>query len=100
MINPRQARNVAKATGPLTKTDAFEPRASAHLAEVVRPALRPLPEVILTVGPVPSRTLLVGLPEFGSLSRQQIAALFCGYARQVHAQATSHSERAAQVSYL
>ena len=44
VVNPRQARDVAKATGPLAKTDALDARALAHFAEAVRPALRPLPD--------------------------------------------------------
>lgn len=149
VVNPRQARDVAKATGQLAKTDALDARALAHVAEAVRPALRPLPDAQtqalsaqltrrrqlverLTaeknrvarapgairadiqahitwleqrladrdtdlgsairasplwrehddlvhstpgVGPGLSRTLLADLPELGTLSRQQIAAL-------------------------
>jgi transposase len=44
VVNPRQARDVAKATGQLAKTDALDARALAHVAEAVRPALRPLPD--------------------------------------------------------
>ena len=44
VVNPRQARDFAKATGQLAKTDALDARALAHFAEAVRPALRPLPE--------------------------------------------------------
>ena len=45
VVNPRQARDVAKATGPLAKTDALDARAVAHVAEAVRPTPRPLPDV-------------------------------------------------------
>jgi len=44
VVNPRHARDVANATGPLAKTDALEARALAHVAEAVRPSLRPLPD--------------------------------------------------------
>jgi transposase len=44
VVNPRQARDVAKATGPLAKTDALDARALAHVAEAVRPTPRPLPD--------------------------------------------------------
>jgi transposase len=44
VVNPRQARDFAKATGPLAKTDALDARALAHFAEAVRPTPRPLPE--------------------------------------------------------
>jgi hypothetical protein len=43
-VNPRQARDVAKATGPLAKTDALDARVLAHVAEAVRPTPRPLPD--------------------------------------------------------
>jgi transposase len=149
VVNPRQARDFAKATGQLAKTDALDARALAHFADAVRPIPRPLPdaqtsalravltrrrqliamrtaeqnrlgsvppdlhkdiqdhiawlnerlatledaldttlraspvwrerEVLLRstpgIGPVCARTLLLDLPELGTLSRQQIAAL-------------------------
>jgi transposase len=42
VVNPRQARAFAKATGQLAKTDALDARAWAHVAEAVRPTPRPL----------------------------------------------------------
>jgi transposase len=149
VVKPRQARDVATATGRLAKTDAREAQGLAHCAEAVRPAPGPLPDAqtqalsalvarrrqlleMLTaehnrldsaprqiradiqahitwlerrmtdlnrdldaairaspvwrehdallhrtpgVGPVLSRTLLADLPELGTLSRQEIAAL-------------------------
>jgi transposase len=44
VVNPRQARDFAKATGRLAKTDALDARALAHFAEAVRPLPRPLPD--------------------------------------------------------
>jgi transposase len=44
VVNPRQARDFAKATGQLAKTDALDARALAHFAEAVRPIPRPLPD--------------------------------------------------------
>jgi len=44
VVHPRQARDVAQATGPLAKTDALDARALAHVAEAVRPPPRPLPD--------------------------------------------------------
>jgi transposase len=44
VVNPRHARDVAKATGRLAKTDTLEARGLAHVAEAVRPTPRPLPE--------------------------------------------------------
>jgi len=149
VVNPRHARDFARATGPLAKTEALEARALAHGADVIRPTPRPLPDaqtqevrallgrrqpliVMRTaeqnrlagtsgrlqtdiaahitwlnarlatldddlettlrasplwrenddllqsapgIGPVCARTLLLELPELGTLTRQQIAAL-------------------------
>jgi transposase len=149
VINPRQARDFAKATGQLAKTDALDARALAHFAEAVRPTPRPLPTAqeadlrallarrrqlvgmrtaemnrlsnapapvqadlaahiawldqrlatlddtldttlraspvwrerdalyrsVPGIGPVCARTLVLDLPELGTLSRQRIAAL-------------------------
>ena len=44
VVNPRQARDFAKATGQLAKTDTLDARALAHFAEAVRPPPRPLPD--------------------------------------------------------
>ena len=42
VVNPRQVRDFAKATGPLAKTDSLDAAVLAHFAEAVRPPLRPL----------------------------------------------------------
>jgi transposase len=149
VVNPRQARDFARATGQLATTDALDARALAHVADVIRPTPRPLPdaqtqelrallgrrqplivmrtaeqnrlagtserltkditahmtwlnadiatldndlETLLRasplwrenddllqsakgIGPVSAHTLLLELPELGTLTRQQIAAL-------------------------
>jgi transposase len=149
VMNPRQVRDVAKATGQLATTDVLDARTVAHFAEAVRPAPRPLPDAqtaelrallarrrqlmamrtteqnrlenasrrlradieahiawlnqrvaaldddldttlraspvwreratlyrsVPGIGPVCARTLLIDLPELGTLSRQRIAAL-------------------------
>lgn len=150
VVNPRQVRDFAKATGVLAKTDRLDARILARFAEAVRPQPRPLPTAeakelqdlldrrrqlvdMLTmeknrlaiagtprmkqsitkhigwleealrranddidkavraspawlehenllrsvpgIGPVSARTLLAELPELGSLSRKEIAAL-------------------------
>jgi len=149
VVNPRQARDCARATGQLAKTDALDARALAHFADVIRPTPRPLPDTqtqelrallgrrqqligmrtaeqhrlagtsgrltqdieahiawlntriatldddletllrasplwrenddllqsVPGMGPVCARTLLLELPELGTLTRQQIAAL-------------------------
>jgi transposase len=43
-VNPRQARDFAKALGRLAKTDRLDAQVLAHFAEVVRPEPRPLPD--------------------------------------------------------
>lgn len=149
VVNPRQVRDFAKATGQLAKTDALDAQVLARFAEAVRPALRPVPDAAMEdvrallarrrqliemltaeknrlervlprvrprlqahitwlmadlkqveadlddtiqqsplwrtqedllqsvpgVGPVMSRTLLAQLPELGTLTNKQIAAL-------------------------
>jgi transposase len=149
VVNPRQARDVAKAMGQLAKTDVLDARALEHFADAVRPTPRPLPDAqtkelrallarrrqliamwtaeqnrlsgasqrlrvdiqahmtwldtrvaaldeeldttlraspvwrehetllrrVPGIGPVCTRTLLLDLPELGTLSRQRIAAL-------------------------
>ena len=47
VVNPRQVRDFAKATGKLAKTDALDAAVLAQFAEAVRPALRPLPDAAL-----------------------------------------------------
>ena len=44
VVNPRQARDFARATGQLAKTDALDARALAHFADVIRPTPRLLPD--------------------------------------------------------
>jgi len=46
VVNPRQVRDFAKATGQLAKTDSIDAGVLAHFAEAVRPQLRPLPDVV------------------------------------------------------
>lgn len=43
VVNPRQIRDFARATGQLAKTDALDARAIALFAEAVQPPVRPLP---------------------------------------------------------
>jgi transposase len=42
VVNPRQIRDFARATGQLAKTDRLDARAIARFAEAVRPPVRPL----------------------------------------------------------
>ncbi len=43
VVNPRQIRDFARATGKLAKTDTLDAAAIAHFAEAVRPGPRPIP---------------------------------------------------------
>src|SRR5574342_653288 len=44
VVNPRQVRDFARATGELAKTDELDAGILALFAERVRPAVRPLPD--------------------------------------------------------
>jgi len=44
VVNPRQVRDFARATGRLAKTDAIDARILAQFAEAIRPELRLLPD--------------------------------------------------------
>ncbi len=45
VVNPRQVRDFAKATGKLAKTDSIDAHVLAHFAEAVRPEVRALKDV-------------------------------------------------------
>ena len=42
VVNPRQVRDFARATGTLAKTDALDAAVLAHFADAIRPEVRPL----------------------------------------------------------
>jgi len=44
VVNPRQVRDFARATGRLAKTDTLDAQVLARFGEAVRPAVRPLPD--------------------------------------------------------
>jgi len=44
VINPRQVRDFARATGRLAKTDAIDASVLAHFGEAIRPEVRALPD--------------------------------------------------------
>ena len=44
VVNPRQMRDFAKATGKLAKTDTIDAQVLAHFAQTVEPTPRPLPD--------------------------------------------------------
>lgn len=44
IVNPRQVRDFARATGQLAKTDRLDSQVLARFAEAIQPELRPLPD--------------------------------------------------------
>ena len=44
VVNPRQVRDFARATGQLAKTDRIDAAVLAHFGEAVKPEVRPLPD--------------------------------------------------------
>ena len=47
VVNPRQVRDFARATGKLAKTDALDAKVLARFGEAIKPAVRPLPDATL-----------------------------------------------------
>ncbi len=47
VVNPRQVRDFARATGKLAKTDALDAQVLARFGEAVKPPVRPLPDATL-----------------------------------------------------
>ncbi len=47
VVNPRQVRDFARATGKLAKTDALDAQVLAHFGEAVKPPVRALPDATL-----------------------------------------------------
>ena len=45
VVNPRQVRDFARATGTLAKTDALDAAVLAHFVDVIRPSVRPVRDV-------------------------------------------------------
>jgi transposase len=44
IVNPRQVRDFARATGQLAKTDRLDAQVLAHFGEAIQPEVRPLPD--------------------------------------------------------
>ena len=63
IVNPRQVRDFARATGTLAKTDALDAIALAHFADAVRPVVRPLKDAETQVlsSPVARRHQIVSI---------------------------------------
>ena len=56
VLNPRQVRDFAKATGQLAKSDALDARILAQAAQALQPPIRPLPEAdTVALGEVTTR---------------------------------------------
>jgi transposase len=47
VVNPRQVRDFARATGTIAKTDRIDAGSVARFAEAVRPAPKPLPDRVI-----------------------------------------------------
>jgi transposase len=75
VVNPRQVRDFAKATGQLAKTDRLDARAIARFAQAVRPAPTPLadPERQVLVDLVGRRRQLVEMRATERTRRAQLA---------------------------
>lgn len=89
VINPRQVRDFAKATGRLAKTDRLDAHVLAHFGEAVRPTPRPLPDAA-------TRTLaaLVGR------RRQLVEMLTAERNRLARAPRVLHAEIQAHLTWL
>jgi transposase len=76
VINPRQARDFARAIGRLAKTDRVDADVLAQLARILRPAARPLPgpEQVRLKDLSARRRQLIGM-RTAELNRRQQAAL-------------------------
>jgi transposase len=63
VVNPRQAREFARATGRLAKTDRIDAGILARFAEAIRPTPKPLPdeEIRALQGILARRRQLVGM---------------------------------------
>jgi hypothetical protein len=89
VVNPRQVRDFAKATGQLAKTDAIDASVLAHFAKAVRPQPRPLPQ-----GVTAELKALVTRP------RQTIGMLTAEKNRLASAPETVHAQIEAHLAWL
>ena len=55
VVNPRQVRDFARATGTLAKTDALDAAVLAHFADAIRPEVRPLSSTLRILSSVSER---------------------------------------------
>src|SRR5690349_15029600 len=82
VLNPRRARDFARACGKLAKTDRIDARLLAEFGRRLQPEPTPAPDpgvraltALVGVGPVSATTLLATVPELGTLSDGQCAHL-------------------------
>lgn len=75
VVNPRQVRDFARATGQLAKTDRLDARAIARFAQAVRPVPRPLPDAArqALIDLVGRRRQLVEMRAVEKVRRAQLA---------------------------
>jgi transposase len=105
VINPRQARDFAKATGQLAKTDQVDAAVLAHFASAIRPAVRALKDAdtrdlddlvtrrrqliamrvqeTLRLGRAESKALQTNLKKHVTWLDKQIATLDCDLTRRL-----------------
>lgn len=81
VVNPRQIRDFAKATGKLAKTDTLDAHVLAHFADAVRPTPRPLPDA-------DTRMLATILGR-----RRQVVAMLTAERNRLHTAPTTIRER-------
>ena len=89
VVNPRQVRDFAKATGQLAKTDRIDADILARFADVVRPAVRTIPSAAvqeLDALLARRRQLL----EMLQAERNRVAQVFGNGHRQVRKSLTTH----------
>lgn len=89
VVNPRQVRSFAMATGRLAKTDAIDASVLAHFAEAVRPEVRPLPDAQARE-----------LSEFVVRRRQVVEMIVAEKARLAGVCGATHSDIAAHIAWL
>jgi transposase len=74
VVNPRQARDFARSTGKLAKTDTLDAAALAHFAQAIQPAAQPAPDAAtLTLRAVLARRQELVALRTGERSRLALA---------------------------
>jgi len=74
VVNPRQARDFARSTGKLAKTDTLDAAALAHFAQAIQPAAQPAPDAeTLTLRALLARRQEVVVLRAGERSRLALA---------------------------